>query len=97
MVLVSGEAGVGETRLAASFAREVQHDGSLVFYGRAEASGGSSYEPVLEALRQFALSGGDEAGIDALGETAVGALSRLVPEIAARRPAIAARAMRGLG
>ena len=30
--------------------------------------------------------------IDALGETAVGALSRLLPEMAARRPAIAARA-----
>jgi tetratricopeptide (TPR) repeat protein len=88
---VSGEPGVGKTRLASSFAREVQHDGSLVFYGRAEASGGSSYEPVLQALRQFALGAGEEQ-IDALGETVVGALSRLLPEIAARRPAIAARA-----
>jgi tetratricopeptide (TPR) repeat protein len=91
MVLVSGEAGVGKTRLAASFARELEQDGSPVFYGRAVASEGSSYEPVLGALRQLVLCADDE-GIDALGETAVGALSRLVPELAERRPVVAARA-----
>ncbi len=91
MVLLTGEAGVGKTSLATSFAREVERDGVPVLYGRALEAGGSSYEPVLGALRQFIASGGDSV-IDELGEATIGALSRLLPEVAERRPVVAARA-----
>ena len=89
--LLIGESGVGKTQLASAFAREVEDEGAQVLYGRAVEAGGSSYEPVLGALRQFVLSA-DDGLIDAFAETATGALTRLLPEMAERRPAIAAKA-----
>jgi DNA-binding SARP family transcriptional activator len=91
LALVSGEAGVGKTRLVTTFARELERGGSLVLYGRAAEAGGSAYEPVIGALRHFVVSADDEV-IDAFDETAAAAISRLVPEMAERRPVLAARA-----
>ena len=91
MILLTGEAGVGKTRLATAFARDVEREGHPVLYGRAVEAEGSSYEPLLGALRQFIAHDGDH-GIGKLGETTAGALSRLLPEVAERRPVAAARA-----
>ncbi len=90
MALLIGEAGVGKTRLATRFARQVEDDGFLVLSGRTEA-GASAYEPVLGALRQFIVTAHDDE-LDALSETSLAAASRLLPEVAERRPSIAARA-----
>ena len=94
MVLVVGEPGVGKTGLVTAFSREVEGNGTRVLYGRADEDGGSAYEPVLSALRQFVVGAEDEV-IGAIGETAAGALSRLVPEMAERRPNLAAQAAAG--
>ena len=91
LALVLGESGIGKTHLVTEFARRVEERGHAVFYGRALEAGGSSYEPVLGALRQFAMQTSDDV-LDTMSATTVGALSRLVPEIAERRPELAARA-----
>nr|BAL58740.1 XRE family transcriptional regulator [Candidatus Acetothermum autotrophicum] len=50
LVLLSGEPGVGKTRLAQEVLREVQSQGALVLWGRCR-EGVSPYLPLAEALR----------------------------------------------
>jgi hypothetical protein len=52
-VLVSGEPGVGKTRLAAEAAQRVHAAGGMVLYGRCEEDLGVPYEPFVEALGWF--------------------------------------------
>ena len=52
VVLVSGEAGIGKTRLLCELAQGAQRNGWRVLFGRAyEVEGRPPYLPVLEALR----------------------------------------------
>jgi predicted ATPase len=48
-VLLTGEAGVGKTRLLVEAQREAEHRGLLVLKGRAVESGGA-YRPMVEAF-----------------------------------------------
>ena len=91
LAVLLGESGIGKTRLAVAFAEGAERAGALVLYGRALDGGGSPYEPVLSALRQFA-GQADDTTIDRIGSTAAAALTRLLPELAERRPDLAARA-----
>jgi WD40 repeat protein/DNA-binding SARP family transcriptional activator len=50
VVLVSGSAGIGKTRLAAEFAHTVHEEGALVLYGRCEAAPSSPLQPLEQAL-----------------------------------------------
>jgi DNA-binding CsgD family transcriptional regulator len=50
-LLLSGEAGVGKTRLAADLARLAHEDGHTVLYGRCQPRPTAPYEPFVEALR----------------------------------------------
>jgi class 3 adenylate cyclase len=49
-VLVSGEPGIGKTRLAAEVGRLAYAEGGLVLYGRCEAELGVPFQPFAEAL-----------------------------------------------
>ncbi len=91
LAVVLGESGIGKTRLAITFGQRVERAGGLVLYGRALDAGGSPYEPVLSALRQF-VTRADDVTIDEMGATAAAALTRLLPELGDRRPELAARA-----
>ncbi|HSK52599.1 MAG TPA: AAA family ATPase, partial [Clostridia bacterium] len=52
LVLVSGEAGIGKTRLADTFAAEAREAGARVVWGRCwEAGGAPAYWPWLQAVR----------------------------------------------
>jgi tetratricopeptide (TPR) repeat protein len=78
--LLSGEAGVGKTRLASEFAEEATGRGLTVVWGRCwEAGGAPSYWPWIEVIRKLI---GDEETVD------VGArgrfLAQLVPDLATR-------------
>src|SRR4029077_1304802 len=79
-----GESGVGKTRLVRAFARLVRAEGHLAVYGQAMEAGGSGYEPVLGALRQY-VSAVDDNTIRSWSESTATALARLVPEVAQRR------------
>jgi class 3 adenylate cyclase/tetratricopeptide (TPR) repeat protein len=49
-VLISGEPGVGKTRLAAEAARLAREQGALVLYGQSDDELGSPYQPLADAL-----------------------------------------------
>ncbi len=50
VVLLSGEPGVGKTRLAAQLARNAHEAGAYVLYGRCDPDLGTPYQPFAEAL-----------------------------------------------
>jgi tetratricopeptide (TPR) repeat protein len=50
-VLLCGEPGVGKTRLAAEFGREVHAQGALVLYGRSDAESLVPYQPFIAAVQ----------------------------------------------
>ena len=81
-VIVSGEPGIGKTRLAAELARAVQPEGALVLYGRCDEGLAVPYQPFVQALRRYTR----EVGPDRLRAELGGAaceLGRLLPELAA--------------
>jgi predicted ATPase/DNA-binding SARP family transcriptional activator len=85
VVALTGEAGIGKTRLATAFLHWAQAQGADVLQGQAfEAGGRLPYQPLVEALR------GRLAREDALGAllTApwLAELCRLIPELRERSP-----------
>lgn len=53
LVLVTGDDGVGKTRLAGEAARRIAADGALVLLGRCDPSHGVPYQPLVELLDGF--------------------------------------------
>ncbi|SDI44433.1 AAA ATPase domain-containing protein [Actinokineospora alba] len=53
LVLVTGEPGVGKTRLVTEAARRIGRAGGLVVYGRGEPGATNPYQPVVQALADF--------------------------------------------
>ncbi|MDN5913868.1 MAG: AAA family ATPase [Pseudonocardia sp.] len=81
MLLVTGEAGIGKTRLVEELARRVSADGDAVACGRAyEAAGGQPWGPVVDWLRSDAV----RPALDRLDEVWRVELGRLLPELGAR-------------
>ena len=83
-VLVSGEAGIGKTRLTAEVARHVHDGGGIVLFGRCDEDLGVAFQPFVEALVEFLRSTPDLA---VLGRYA-GELARLVPSLPQQFPAL---------
>jgi DNA-binding SARP family transcriptional activator/tetratricopeptide (TPR) repeat protein len=73
--LFAGEPGVGKTRIAAELAREASAQGAVVLYGSCDEDLAVPYQPFVEALQFYSLSGGDRLG------ALRGELTRLVPEL----------------
>lgn len=83
LVLVSGEPGVGKTRLAAELARRAHAEGAAVLFGRCDDDLAVPYQPFVEALRTYVnvCAPADlEVQVGSLG----GDVARLVPELAER-------------
>ncbi len=78
VVLVSGEAGIGKTRLAAEVARRAHDMGVVVLFGRCDEDMGVPFQPFVEALSQVVSSNPTAASLGRHG----GELVRLVPELA---------------
>ncbi len=51
LVLLSGDAGIGKTRLAAELGRRARDDGALVLYGRFDEEAIAPYQPIVEMVR----------------------------------------------
>jgi DNA-binding SARP family transcriptional activator len=85
LVLLTGEAGIGKTRLLAELARDAHAHGALVLAGRAPEETLVPYQPFLEALRHYVLG----APIHELRSTTReygSELARLMPELRRRAP-----------
>ncbi|UVO14684.1 AAA family ATPase [Mycobacterium sp. SVM_VP21] len=52
-MLLAGEPGVGKTRLAGEWSRQVYEQGATVLYGRSDEDLGAPYQPFAEALRSL--------------------------------------------
>jgi hypothetical protein len=50
LIWIAGEAGIGKTRLATQFAEEVQSQGGIALYGRADVESLLPYQPLAEVL-----------------------------------------------
>ncbi|MGH3974098.1 MAG: ATP-binding protein, partial [Pseudonocardiaceae bacterium] len=78
LVLVSGEAGIGKSRLALELGRRVRAEGHVVASARAyEAAGRLPWGPVVDLLRADAL----RSHIDTLDTVWRAELARLLPEL----------------
>jgi DNA-binding SARP family transcriptional activator len=78
LVLVTGEPGIGKTRLAQELGRRVRAEGHLVASARAyEAAGRLPWGPVVDLLRSDAL----RSHIDMLDTVWRNELARLLPEL----------------
>lgn len=78
LLLVTGEAGIGKSRLALELGRRVRAEGHLVASAHAyEAAGRLPWGPVVDLLRSDAIS----SHIDTLDPVWRGELARLLPEL----------------
>jgi DNA-binding SARP family transcriptional activator len=84
VLALSGDAGVGKTRLAAEVAARAHAEGCEVLHGRAHRTATTCYEPFVEALRRRLRHDDAFAGalVPVLGPE-LAELARLVPELRA--------------
>jgi DNA-binding SARP family transcriptional activator/MoxR-like ATPase len=85
LVLLAGDAGIGKTTLTSDVARRVHEEGAIVLAGRSPRETVVPYQPILEALRHWALN----APLSDLRATAReygSELARLIPELRRRAP-----------
>jgi DNA-binding SARP family transcriptional activator len=83
LVLLSGEPGIGKSRLALELGRRVRAEGCVVASARAyEAAGRLPWGPVVDLLRSDAL----RSHIDTLGTVWRAELARLLPEFGEALP-----------
>ena len=80
VVLLSGEAGAGKTRLARELAHEAAAKGGLVLYGTSDATVSTPYQPVREWLEFLVRVCDPEALRQSIGSGGA-MLARLVPEL----------------
>jgi AAA ATPase-like protein len=80
MVLVSGEPGIGKTRIAAHLAAEVHAEGAVVLHGLTDEDSVVPFQPFVEALRHYAAHTPGLASDRDL-DPVIDELASLVPEL----------------
>jgi class 3 adenylate cyclase/tetratricopeptide (TPR) repeat protein len=83
VALISGEPGIGKTRLATQLAVDAHGEGAIVLYGRCDEEQVAPYGPWAEALRHYVRTGPEEV-LRSHAERQGGELARVVPEIGVR-------------
>jgi DNA-binding SARP family transcriptional activator len=86
-VLLTGEPGMGKTRLAGELGRVAHGQGALVLYGHCDEALSIPYQPFVEALRPYATALGPDGLQAELGAHAR-ELGRLWPELASSAPPV---------
>ena len=88
-MLVSGEPGIGKTRLVTELVRRAQDAGTTVLWGRCDEELGTPFEPFAQALRHYAGAVPTERLQSELGPLG-GELTRMLPDLEARVPGLVA-------
>jgi class 3 adenylate cyclase/tetratricopeptide (TPR) repeat protein len=83
LVLLSGEPGIGKTRLSTHTALTCHGEGAMVLFGRCSEELGAPYQPWIEALSHYVEHGPDDV-LAGHVERRGGELTRLVPGLARR-------------
>jgi class 3 adenylate cyclase/tetratricopeptide (TPR) repeat protein len=87
LAVLSGEAGVGKTRLASNVALHAREEGATVLYGRCDEDLGVPYQPWAQALGHL-ITAAPRRILDAHVKSHGGDLARLVPALGDRLPAL---------
>jgi DNA-binding SARP family transcriptional activator len=85
VLMLSGEAGIGKTRLLAETARRAHEAGAVVLAGRSPQETLVPYQPFLEALGHYAFSASLE-DLRAVTRRSGAELGQLIPELRRRLP-----------
>ena len=86
MLLVSGEPGIGKTRLVRELCTEVQVAGDRVLVGECYAEGGAPYAPFAQILRRAFRDGAGDQLAAALPDFVLADLLTLAPSLRLRFP-----------
>jgi class 3 adenylate cyclase/tetratricopeptide (TPR) repeat protein len=90
LVLLSGEPGVGKTRLAVDFACQAfESEGAVVLFGRCDEHIRAPYQPVAEAIGHFVVHAPDDVLRHHTDEWG-GRLARWAPTLVSRVPDVSA-------
>src|SRR4051795_3232056 len=81
LVVLTGEPGIGKTRLAARFAAGVHAGGGVVLCGRADEENVWPYQAFVEALRHYAVHRPGVVAAAQVPPQAARALAALIPEL----------------
>jgi class 3 adenylate cyclase len=87
LALISGEPGIGKTRLSTHAALELRSQGAVVLYGRCEEELTIPYGPWIEALAHY-VEHAPERALRDHAEAHGGELSRMIPQLGSRLPDI---------
>jgi class 3 adenylate cyclase len=79
-VLISGEAGMGKTRLVTEVARAAHDAGAVVLYGRCDEDLAIPYQPWVEAISHYVAHAGGEV-LASHDQGRLAELARLVPDL----------------
>ncbi|MEA2368825.1 MAG: hypothetical protein QOH38_1543 [Thermoleophilaceae bacterium] len=85
VAFISGEPGIGKTRLSTQLAVHAHGEGASVLYGRCDEDLGLPYGPWVRALRHYVAEAPEEI-LRAHAERQGGELAQLVPEVRGRIP-----------
>ena len=80
LVLISGEPGIGKTRLAAELGRSAHAEGANVLFGRCDEEALLPYQPFVETLRFYVANTPSDALMERLGRGGAD-VARIVPEL----------------
>lgn len=89
VVLLSGEPGIGKTRLAKETALAAAEQGAVVLFGACDEGLGAPYRPWMEALGHL-VANLPQPVLESLGSRQLAHLARVVPDVRDRLPGLAA-------